>query len=97
MLHGGETPDEDEDREHEPRHPAHEGLAERDRFLANGDPGALEEMLVRSVREGLHAHVARLKQKKPPAGGAGHRHPGAAADEHAEREPSKGPAKGHAH
>jgi Family of unknown function (DUF6448) len=43
-------------------------VAAADRVLANGDPRPLEELLVRSVREGLHAHVARLKREKPPSG-----------------------------
>jgi uncharacterized protein DUF6448 len=43
-------------------------VAAADRFLASGDPKPLEDMLVRSVREGLHAHVARLSREKPPAG-----------------------------
>jgi hypothetical protein len=124
-------------------------VAAADRFLGKGDPKPLEEMLVKSVREGLHAHVARLKQEKPPsddvaagrrwvaayvpfvhwaegvysvassagaAHGAGHGaaqgadhaahgaaqaagHAGhePAAEAHAEREPVKAPAKGHAH
>jgi hypothetical protein len=38
-----------------------------DRFLASGDPKPLEDLLARSVREGLHAHVARLGREKPPA------------------------------
>jgi uncharacterized protein DUF6448 len=43
-------------------------VAAADRFLAKGDPAPLEDLLVRSVREGLHAHVARLNQEKPPGG-----------------------------
>ncbi|HEY6002200.1 MAG TPA: DUF6448 family protein [Anaeromyxobacter sp.] len=43
-------------------------VAAADRLLANGDAAPLEELLVQSVREGLHAHVARLKQEKPPSG-----------------------------
>ncbi|HET7825526.1 MAG TPA: hypothetical protein VFK90_09330, partial [Anaeromyxobacter sp.] len=30
-------------------------------------PKPLENLLARSVREGLHAHVARLGREKPPA------------------------------
>jgi len=42
-------------------------VAAADRFLQKGDPKPLEELLVRAVREGLHGHVARLKEEKPPA------------------------------
>lgn len=38
-----------------------------DRVIAGGDAKALEELLVRSVREGLHERYGRLKQEKPPA------------------------------
>lgn len=42
-------------------------VAAADRFLASGDPKPLEELLVRSVREGLRAHVAELGREKRPA------------------------------
>lgn len=42
-------------------------VAAADRLVAKGDPKPLEELLLHSVREGLHAHVARLKAEKPPA------------------------------
>ncbi len=42
-------------------------VAAADRLVAKADPKPLEELLVHSVREGLHAHVARLKKEKPPS------------------------------
>lgn len=42
-------------------------VAAADRLIAKGEVKPLEELLLHSVREGLHAHVARLKQEKPPA------------------------------
>jgi hypothetical protein len=42
-------------------------VAAADRLVAKGEVKPLEELLVHSVREGLHAHVARLKQERPPA------------------------------
>jgi hypothetical protein len=38
-----------------------------DRVVSGGDARQLEELLVRAVREGLHAHVARLENEHPPA------------------------------
>jgi hypothetical protein len=42
-------------------------VAAADRFLSGGDPAALEALLVKSVREGLHRHVAALARERPPA------------------------------
>jgi hypothetical protein len=42
-------------------------VAGADRVVAGGDPRPLEELLVHAVREGLHAHVARLAKERPPA------------------------------
>jgi hypothetical protein len=42
-------------------------VAAADRVVSGGDPGRLEELLVRAVREGLHAHVARLQKEQPPS------------------------------
>ena len=42
-------------------------VAAADRFIAKGDPKPLEELLMHSVREGLHTHLARLKKERPPA------------------------------
>lgn len=40
-------------------------VAAADRIVAGGSPEALEALLVRAVREGLHAHVARLQAERP--------------------------------
>jgi uncharacterized protein DUF6448 len=42
-------------------------IAAVDAFAAGGDAKRVEELLVRAVREGLHAHLARLSAEKPPA------------------------------
>ena len=42
-------------------------VAAADRLVAKGEAKPLEELLVRAVHEGLHAHVATLKREKPPA------------------------------
>jgi hypothetical protein len=42
-------------------------VAAADRVISGGEPKQLEELLVHAVREGLHAHVARLKKELPPA------------------------------
>jgi hypothetical protein len=42
-------------------------VAAADRLIAGGEPKQLEELLDHAVREGLHAHVARLKKERPPA------------------------------
>jgi hypothetical protein len=43
-------------------------VAAADAVAAGGDPRKLEELLVSGVREGLHAHVAKLRAEKAPAG-----------------------------
>jgi hypothetical protein len=43
------------------------GVAAADEVVAGGDPKKLEALLVGAVREGLHAHHARLKAEAPPA------------------------------
>jgi hypothetical protein len=42
-------------------------IAAVDAVAAGGDAKRVEELLVRAVREGLHAHLARLSAEKPPA------------------------------
>jgi len=42
-------------------------VAAADHVIAGGDAKQLEELLVHAMREGLHAHVARLKKERPPA------------------------------
>jgi hypothetical protein len=42
-------------------------VAAADRALSGGEPKQLEELLVHAVRDGLHAHVARLNKERPPA------------------------------
>jgi hypothetical protein len=42
-------------------------VAAADVAIAAGDPKALEQLLVRAVREALHEHTARLKKESPPA------------------------------
>lgn len=42
-------------------------VAAADRVISGGDPKRLEALLVGAVREGLHAHLARLKKEHPPA------------------------------
>lgn len=42
-------------------------VAAADRIIAGGDAKPLEELLVHSVRDGLHKHVANLKKERPPA------------------------------
>jgi hypothetical protein len=41
-------------------------VAAADRMIAGGDPRQLEALLVGAVREGLHGHLARLKQERAP-------------------------------
>jgi hypothetical protein len=41
-------------------------VAAADRVIAGGDPRQLEALLVGAVREGLHGHLARLKQERAP-------------------------------
>jgi len=41
-------------------------VAAADRAISGGDPEALERLLVRSVHDGLHAHLARLAKERPP-------------------------------
>jgi hypothetical protein len=47
--------------------PVDPGVAAADEVVAGGDPKKLEAILVGSVREGLQAHHARLKEQKAPA------------------------------
>lgn len=47
--------------------PVDPGVAAADAVVAGGDPKQLEALLAGAVREGLHAHYARLKAQKPPA------------------------------
>lgn len=42
-------------------------VAAADRAAAGGGPEELERLLVGAVRDGLHAHVARLAKERPPA------------------------------
>ncbi len=42
-------------------------VAAADRAISGGDPAVLEQLLVGSVRDGLHAHLARLEKERPPA------------------------------
>jgi uncharacterized protein DUF6448 len=42
-------------------------MAAVDAVAAGGDAKRVEELLVRAMREGLHAHLARLVAQKPPA------------------------------
>jgi hypothetical protein len=42
-------------------------VAAVDAFAAGGDAKRVEDLLVHAVREGLHAHLARLSAEKPPA------------------------------
>jgi hypothetical protein len=42
-------------------------VAAADRAVAAGDAAALERLLVAAVRDGLHAHLARLGRERPPA------------------------------
>lgn len=86
-------------------------VAAADRLVATGDPKPLEELLVHSVKEGLHARLERLREEKPPAGdvAAGRRWVAAyvpfvhwaeavhAAAEGAGSEHGAGPAAGHGH
>jgi hypothetical protein len=41
-------------------------VAAADRVIAGGDAKQLEALLVGAVREGLHGHLARLKQERAP-------------------------------
>jgi hypothetical protein len=41
-------------------------VAAADRVVAGGDPRQLEQLLVQTVREGLHEHVSRLKKERAP-------------------------------
>jgi hypothetical protein len=41
-------------------------VAAVDRVVAGGDGQAIERLLVDSVRDGLHAHLARLAKERPP-------------------------------
>jgi hypothetical protein len=41
-------------------------VAAADRAIARGDAAALERLLVDAVREGLHAHLARLRAERAP-------------------------------
>jgi hypothetical protein len=43
-------------------------VATTDRAIATGDAEPLEALLVEAVRHGLHRHVARLDDERPPAG-----------------------------
>ncbi len=43
-------------------------VAAVDRVIAGGDPEVLDRLLVESVRKGLHAHLARIREERPPAG-----------------------------
>ena len=41
-------------------------IAAADKVVAGGDPKQLEQMLVDTVREGLHEHLARMKKERVP-------------------------------
>lgn len=42
-------------------------VAAADRAIAAGDAAAVERLLIAAVRDGLHAHLARLGRERPPA------------------------------
>jgi hypothetical protein len=50
-----------------PPGPPDPAVAAADRVVAGGEPKQLEELLVNTVREGVHTHLARLKKEQPPA------------------------------